>query len=622
MEFDNKIVKAKIHPGIGIARVGNSKDEYYLGPEVPYPVPTQPNYYKDSSGALKRQAARFRLFGYNQAGVAIKELNADNAEITWTVHVANKKAAWYNFDVALDIPEAQPSAQRNANFVGEERKKLVIDPGPRSIEGKKNGEAVKFDSGEFLGQRVYLGEVRTDERGNLVFLGGHGISDTTFPNNTAYTFANNDGWYDDISDGPVYAQLKIDGENIPVDPAWVVVGPPDYAPDIISIQTMYDVLYDTYQKSWIQPINKPSFTQHIYPILYQFCNTQWVNYGFHVQFGWGSPQDFMRPGYFERLWRIIGLEGESTTSPYMKDLYQETRLQIFNIFRSPSSTTLEVAQWPQMYGDAMTVPLSGPRSMLALTKTQYNILQNWAAGNFIPDWDSEAQIWRSIDEVKVEDRPHTLDKAALWFCLGGPFHPGCEMTWPMRHPTMYYEPFRIRPRADNQPEPEYGQILNPASVMSANGPLYANGPGDITRWMAVPWQTDTASCRAGYDPGYDPFLPTFWPAHVPNHVLSRESYDKVIDQSLPLEDRLAAFNTRSTWYRFLNGGYLAQVNQMVSDFGKLGVVERIKWEDHDEYFPAVMYVESQVGFKEAAPHHRNTIVGKVDKALSLRRLQS
>src|SRR6266540_4881195 len=98
----------------------------------------------------------------------------------------------------------------------------------------------------------------------------------------------------------------------------------------------------------------------------------------------------------------------------------------------------------------------------------------------------------------------------------------------MRHATMYSGAFRMRPRAANQPEPDYGDYLTPDLINSQTGkdymgPLHANGPGDITRWMAVPWQCDTASCRSGYDPDYDPYLPTFWPARVPNHVLTEEN---------------------------------------------------------------------------------------------------
>src|SRR5205085_5818697 len=39
---DTCIVKAAIHPAIGIARVGNSDEEYFIGPEVPEPLPAAP----------------------------------------------------------------------------------------------------------------------------------------------------------------------------------------------------------------------------------------------------------------------------------------------------------------------------------------------------------------------------------------------------------------------------------------------------------------------------------------------------------------------------------------------------------------------------------------------------
>ena len=32
---------------------------------------------------------------------------------------------------------------------------------------------------------------------------------------------------------------------------------------------------------------------------------------------------------------------------------------------------------------------------------------------------------------------------------------------------------------------------------TVGGPLYFQAPGDLSRWMAVPWQTDTSSCRSG-----------------------------------------------------------------------------------------------------------------------------
>src|SRR5262249_61770640 len=104
---DSTIVRAAIHPSIGVARLGNSRDEYFLAPEIVNPPPERPGFYRDPTGGLKRQAVRFRVYGLNEQGIAATELTQSNAEIAWTVHLANKKAAWYQFQIALDIPEAQ-----------------------------------------------------------------------------------------------------------------------------------------------------------------------------------------------------------------------------------------------------------------------------------------------------------------------------------------------------------------------------------------------------------------------------------------------------------------------------------------------------------------------------------
>lgn len=102
---DTVVVRAAIHPGIGIARMGDARDEFFVGPEVTAPPREEPGYYRDASGALKRQAARFRVYGYNAAGEVVRELTADNADIRWTAHLANRKADWYRFVTAMDIPE-------------------------------------------------------------------------------------------------------------------------------------------------------------------------------------------------------------------------------------------------------------------------------------------------------------------------------------------------------------------------------------------------------------------------------------------------------------------------------------------------------------------------------------
>jgi hypothetical protein len=92
--------------------------------------------------------------------------------------------------------------------------------------------------------------------------------------------------------------------------------------------------------------------------------------------------------------------------------------------------------------------------------------------------------------------------------------------------------------------------------------------------MAVPWQTDTASCRSGYLKSYDPYVPTFWPARVPNQLMTQEDYDLVLDTEQPMSDRLAAFARRASWLRPLgSNSYTDQINNMITHFDRMGVVE-------------------------------------------------
>jgi L-Lysine epsilon oxidase N-terminal len=56
----SRIRRVAIHPAIGVARVGNSRDAMFFGPEVPGALPAGP--FKDPAGAVAKQAARFRIF--------------------------------------------------------------------------------------------------------------------------------------------------------------------------------------------------------------------------------------------------------------------------------------------------------------------------------------------------------------------------------------------------------------------------------------------------------------------------------------------------------------------------------------------------------------------------------
>ncbi len=59
----------KIYPPIGIARVGNATEDFYIGPEEYRGLPTTPDGkpvtekgFRDNQGRMCRQAARFRIY--------------------------------------------------------------------------------------------------------------------------------------------------------------------------------------------------------------------------------------------------------------------------------------------------------------------------------------------------------------------------------------------------------------------------------------------------------------------------------------------------------------------------------------------------------------------------------
>ena len=226
------------------------------------------------------------------------------------------------------------------------------------------------------------------------------------------------------------------------------------------------------------------------------------------------------------------------------------------------------------------------------------------------------QPHRTLTDVPIAEQPATLDRASLEFCLADAFHPGCEMTWPMRHPGLYIERFRIKHAPPEWIEPQYGAALTTDLMVLSHRPFDGQVPGGLTRWMAVPWQTDTASCRSGYSKEYTPFLPTFWPARVPNQVLAEDDYEIALDGSRPLGERLAAFAHRVSWLAPIqeSPGYFGQINAFIGKFGQMGVVETREGPSGAPHFPATMEVESlppklraEIGGRKAGRPVTNTV---------------
>lgn len=590
-----RVVRCAIYPPVGFARIGNSTEGYIFAPEVPGIFPPPAKGYKDPTGRIYPQAVRFRVYGFDAKGRVVGELNASVAKIQWKVRVANRKAAWYNFNQAFDIPESADvkSSLRNKDFTGNDRSKLVIDPGSRTIQGRivnPHGTVAEyqFSGGEFCGIPVNLGDIRTDPQGRLIVLGGQGKSASIIPGQPAYTFANNDNWYDDTSDGPVDATVTFNGQTMQAEGAWVATAPPNYAPGIQGVVTLYDVMYEVGMSMGIEAPARPSFTRQIMPLLQRVVQYQWTNKGVLQQYGWATPGDFMRPGYLLRL---------ASPAPRFKALRESVLAQ----FRNPDFATYEPDKLPPCYGDNTNLPPTSPRQFQAVLQNQYAWLQQWAAGDFVPDLPSNLNLpkWPPyLEQLPLSEQPESLNRASLDSCLGGPFHPGCELTWPVRQELLYDAPFRIARR--NGLEKDFGPVLTQPIALSDTGPLDGSGPGDLSRWMAVPWQSDTSSCLYAYGESEDVYLPTFWPARVPNNVLTSKDFGIIQNRRLPLANRVEAFRRRADWFRLKpknRAEQLKMVNNFIANWSQIGVVSLRPGPGDDANFPSHFWVEEGANFQ-------------------------
>lgn len=345
----------RIHPGIGIARLGNSPDAFCISPEEPAALPLDcdqngnplvtPNgqselrvtAFKDAEGRMKRQAARFQIWAYDDEHPEGRPLKlgdqiegGGNAgtliDIQWRVYLANKKSCWYQFEQLQGEHGYDPNHPlRNAAITDENtRQQLIIDPGPRTVNHTTTRTA-HFDRNSDEYATTFppplkpnsidtLGDLVTDNTGRLLVLGGHGNSGSYLFDNFGQPriddYANNDGWFDDTSDGPVIARLAMFSplvqrvRYIDVEyPAWVVCGYPAYVPEILDVVTMDDVIED-------MAIRKFAERTDIYGTLGTFSDPQQIpptDEGALLHWRAGRVQwnpDY-KPWFYRDIWSIL-----------------------------------------------------------------------------------------------------------------------------------------------------------------------------------------------------------------------------------------------------------------------------------------------------------------------------
>jgi hypothetical protein len=299
-------VQFRVHPGIGCARMGNSDKAYHLASEFPYflqeefpnlrfkpkprvhpktfftdavassapgvllayeiydPTPAFQNSFKESEGKVFPQAARFRVFAYvydddvdRRRPLTVFEVTTDIADVVWKVNIANKKSK------KTSAPAADPHENSTAASSDlDTADTSLICKRIRPVAGLPNLAYIFLERDDADKSKV---------TGRLHVIGNEGeLVGTAAP-----TSLWSDDWYDSAGDGSVQAIVKPKGSGAPLRalagassvadlkyfdygiaapqagtaasitamPGWVVIGCPDYVPDMGHFVSLWDVSF-------------------------------------------------------------------------------------------------------------------------------------------------------------------------------------------------------------------------------------------------------------------------------------------------------------------------------------------------------------------------------------------
>ncbi|KAG8990267.1 hypothetical protein FRB90_001836, partial [Tulasnella sp. 427] len=535
------IAYVDIYPPIAVARVGDSESEWFLGPEIPGLDPLPPGGFKDDHHKIKRCAPRYRIYAFDKEDKVLGEVNLatdPRFKVEWTVHVANKKAAWVYFrgqyrperfklrNATVDPWPKDSSGQEIHDYSHcDNRPKLIIDSGPTSVTGKK---AAKVDlKGEFWGSKdkphpVTLGAIETDDHGRLIVHAGDGhawsldhVHQTPEDQPFLVGAFDNDDWYDSMFDGHVYAKVTLDADgnkkDIPVkNHSTVMSAPPHYAHGNHCPTTLYELIEDIYER---QKRGKPGYDvgevnyhKHIEPLFRRMYMNSWTN--FRANEGHGPRK------------ADLFLNNPDLYNPHATNT--STRQRIFGRVRAPvvkkDPETLPTAEHPIPDQDQANLDLRTKQAYMywmprlggnnsdmpenvtddndanrwtSLTQLQHDRLQEWSQGNFVTG--HKPRKYEKFEEIPLEEQPHALTFAALEWSVGAPLYPGIESYWIAEFGELY-------------------DLKQPGSYRFGDAAI----PGHLTRGLALPWQADFYMCNTHW-----------WPSVRPDNIVTEEYFTEV-----------------------------------------------------------------------------------------------
>jgi L-Lysine epsilon oxidase N-terminal/L-lysine epsilon oxidase C-terminal domain len=622
----------RVHPTINFARLGTSP-EFYLSPEtsagmplegtattggLPIKAGTESTFVdsgdlRDATGRLKRQAARFRLFAYRFDGADVYP-SGDGVEVlpgtvlddgrrvatvVWTVHLANKKAAAYMVVPSQGLEAFRNGVPqlRNPSVYGDvdapaRLTSLVIDPGPRAIDAV-GGTPVSFDkatpagfsdgSGGIAHASAYpktfptgrlfqpagpldtLGTLEVDDTGRLLVLPAFGRTAAQYEEYgdpmPLTGDLNNYGWFDDAADGPVSATVVFeDGAVEEAFGAWVVCADPAYAPQIRNVVSVWDDVYDV----WVRELA-------LQPEIYD-GPTQSFNLDYRPDFE-TKVKPVFRAAAMQRwtanLPPLAVAAHDAVDAITDTDDPDRTIMAGLTYIRVPGGRENDVGVplMPLSVGDA-------GQPFLAVSPSQYFFLRQWSAGLFVPG------------AGPALGRGEVLDMASLSNCLGGRYVPGIELSYPVRQPDIYITDWRS---SGSGPFRVKHKPLHYASA-HGRGPFLSGGwipldgrtdglePGDLSKFMSVPWQTDYNSCSihptsintAGENEatGNPTTLYWSWPAQRPDAVYVA---DEVVAEVLP-KQRWSVRGPGTHAFNFASASTYQKAFQAVAQWDRIGIV--------------------------------------------------
>ncbi|MBL4688879.1 MAG: LodA/GoxA family CTQ-dependent oxidase, partial [Nannocystaceae bacterium] len=629
----------RVHPTINFARFGTSED-FVLSPETSAGLPAKGSQVvgglpirrgtqsepitskdlRDEDGNLKKQAARFRIFAYDEASadypsgagveVTLNTTLPDGRKVVdlrWSSHLANKKAAAYNVVNNKGIEayaDQQVPQLRNPEVHGDidsdyRLNRLMIDAGPRAIAAGKK-ETADFDrcsvasyvnkKGEIEALPNYpirfpsdtndelfepsgaldtLGKLLTDDEGRLLVLssagGAVGQYDEYGVPIQMTGDLNNVGWFDSAADGPVNVTIVFDdGSTQEAFGAWVVCGDPAYAPQIRNVVSVWDDIYNMFvrelalqpgmytpttatEDDGYNPAYEPSFAQDIKPVFIA-CNLQ----------RWTAN---LPP---------LALRAHTAVEAITQDDDpNRTIMAGLNFIRNPNAdeTNIGAPLMPLSLGAAGT-------SFLTVTKTQYFFLEQWSEGRF------------EKDEASKLGPGESLDVASLANCLGGRYVPGIEVSYTVMEKDIYIHdwkssgagPFRIKHYPLTYENLDKEKPYLKSGWIPLHGEASGLAPGDISKFMATPWQTDYNSCSIhataintdgeNKSNGAESTLYWSWPSQRPDAVYVAE---EVVNNVLPKQK----WSIRGPGTYAINPASAATFQdplQSVKDWHKIGII--------------------------------------------------